>query len=155
MPFTIARLTNTYGSRIRIQDANQSFLGYWINRAIQGMSFDVWGGHQLRDYIYVDDAVNALIKMALDPKANGEVYNLGGGEVHSHLQLADILSEISGCVYQIQEFPAERKLIDIGDYYASNEKAGQELGWKPSVSLRAGLSETIQYFSNFPQKYLN
>ncbi len=58
------RLTNTYGPRMRIKDARQTFLGVWLRLLVQGQPFEVWGGEQLRDFTYVDDAVEALLLAA-------------------------------------------------------------------------------------------
>src|SRR2546421_10203226 len=51
---TALRLTNTYGPRMRVKDARQTFLGLWIRLAIEGDPFEVWGGEQRRDLTYID-----------------------------------------------------------------------------------------------------
>ena len=63
---------------MRIKDARQTFLGVWIFRLLQGQPFEVWGGHQLRDYTYVDDCVSALQLASSNDIAIGQIYNLGG-----------------------------------------------------------------------------
>src|SRR6266446_2624387 len=68
------RLTNTYGPRMRIKDARQTFLGVWIRSLVEGRRFEVWGGEQLRDFTYVDDAVEALLVAAARDEANGRVF---------------------------------------------------------------------------------
>ena len=70
---TVLRLTNTYGPRMRIKDARQTFLGVWIFRLLQGQPFEVWGGHQLRDYTYVDDCVSALQLASSNDIAIGQI----------------------------------------------------------------------------------
>src|SRR5688572_26597126 len=75
---TALRLTNTIGPRMRIKDARQTFVGVWIRRLLEGQPIDVWGGEQLRDFTYVDDAVEAFLLAAASPAAVGEVFNLGG-----------------------------------------------------------------------------
>src|SRR3989304_4923746 len=72
------RLTNTYGPHMRVKDARQTFLGVWIARAVRGEAFEVWGGDQLRDFTYVDDAVDAMLLAATAATATGRAYNLGG-----------------------------------------------------------------------------
>ena len=59
------RLTNTIGPRMRIKDARQTFLGVWIRQVLTGKPFEVWGGEQLRDFTYVDDCVDAMMRAAL------------------------------------------------------------------------------------------
>src|SRR3990170_3045021 len=72
------RLTNTYGPRMRVRDARQTFLGLWIRHAIEGKPFEVWDGDQDRDFTYVDDAVQSFLLAAQCEQANGQVFNLGG-----------------------------------------------------------------------------
>ncbi len=149
------RLTNTYGPRMRIKDARQTFLGVWIRLLIEGRSFEVWEGHQLRDFTYVDDAVDAFLLAAVDDAANGEVFNLGGDCVISLQDLADLLVDVgNGGDYSVRTFPAERKRIDIGDYYADDARLRNELGWAPRTSLREGLAQTVDYFRTHLDRYV-
>jgi UDP-glucose 4-epimerase len=88
IPGCSLRLTNTYGPRMRIKDARQTFLGIWIRRVLEGKPFEVWEGQQLRDFTYVDDAVEALLLAATNEQASGRVFNLGGDCVISLKDLA-------------------------------------------------------------------
>ena len=65
------RLTNVYGPGMRIKDARQNFLGIWLRRALEGEAFEVWGGEQRRELLYVDDAVEAFLRAALTPRNGG------------------------------------------------------------------------------------
>ncbi len=83
------RLTNTYGPRMRVKDARQTFLGIWIRRLLEGQPIDIFGdGKQVRDFNYVDDVVDAFLAAAADERANGEIFNLGSPEKVSLLELA-------------------------------------------------------------------
>lgn len=149
------RLTNTYGPRMRIKDARQTFLGIWIRLLLEGKPFEVWGGDQLRDFTYVDDAVDALMLCADSDRAVGEVYNLGGCEVVTLQQLAELLVDINGGGrISVREFPKDRKSIDIGDYYADYHNIQDALGWQPYVALKDGLSRTLEYYRNNLKFYL-
>ena len=149
------RLTNTYGPRMRIKDARQTFLGIWIQKVLRGEPFEVWGGEQLRDFTFVDDCVSALLLAAQSDNSNGQIYNLGGPNVVSLRQLAQIVvDENGGGDYEIREFPAERKKIDIGDYYCDFARATQELGWTPRVDEREGVRRTLQFYREHLQHYL-
>lgn len=149
------RLTNTYGPGMRIKDARQTFVGIWIRRLLEGQPFEVWGGEQLRDFNYVDDVVDAFLLAALSPAAWGRVFNLGSSEVVSLAQLAQQLVEVNGGgEFQVREFPAERKKIDIGDYYSDFSLIEHELGWKPNIGLREGLLRTLDYFRTYGGHYL-
>lgn len=160
---TVLRLTNTYGPRMRIKDARQTFLGVWIRNVLQGQPFEVWGGEQLRDYTYVDDCCSALQLAAESDAAIGQIYNLGGcGEPVSLLETAETLVDaardlalpLAAEPFTVREYPAERKKIDIGDYYANNRKIRQELGWQPQVDLREGLRRTLAYYTKELEHYL-
>jgi nucleoside-diphosphate-sugar epimerase len=149
------RLTNTYGPRMRIKDARQTFLGIWIRHLLEDKPIEVWGGEQLRDYTYVDDAVNALILAATDPKADGQIYNLGGERVYSLAETAKILIETYGGGQSIvKEFPEDRKRIDIGDYYSDYAKIKDALGWQPHTTLKDGLAKTLAYYKKEFKKYV-
>ena len=149
------RLTNTIGPRMRVKDARQTFLGIWVRLLVEGQPFEVWGGEQLRDFTYVDDAVEAFLLAAVSEKANGQVFNLGSNGLISLKDLADLLLEIKGGGdYTIRTFPADRKRIDIGDYYADDNFIRTKLGWTPQIPLREGLSHTIAFYREHLEHYL-
>ncbi len=149
------RLTNTYGPRMRVKDARQTFLGLWIRMLVEGKPFEVWEGRQLRDFTYVDDAVDAFLMAAASEAANGEIFNLGGDCVISLNDLAKLLVEINGGGEFIKRsYPADRKRIDIGDYYADFNRIRSTLGWEPAVPLREGLSRTLAFYKEHLPKYL-
>jgi UDP-glucose 4-epimerase len=142
------RLTNTIGPRMRVRDARQTFLGIWLRRIIDGETIDVFGdGAQLRDFTYVDDAVEALLLAGASSAADGQVFNLGADETISLAELAALLVELAGQgQYRLVAFPPERKVIDIGDYYADYRLIRERLGWRPAVTLREGLLRTLAFY---------
>lgn len=142
------RLTNTYGPGMRVKDARQTFLGIWLRNLIEGVPIKVFGdGLQLRDFNYISDVVDAILIAAVNPKAYGEVFNLGSTQYISLKDLAVLLIELfQGGTYRIVPFPSELKAIDIGNYYSDYTKINQSLGWSPRVSLRDGLKQTIEYY---------
>jgi UDP-glucose 4-epimerase len=142
------RLTNTYGPRMRVKDARQTFLGIWIKLLIDGQPIQVFGdGAQIRDFNYVDDAVEALLLAAADSAADGQIFNLGSDEAINFRDLAALMVEINGAgCYQIVPFPPDRKSIDIGDYYADYRLIQGRLGWRPKVPLREGLARTMAFY---------
>lgn len=149
------RLTNTYGPRMRVKDARQTFVGIWIRQIVENKNFEVWGGEQLRDFTYIDDCVNALLLAASSEKANGKCYNLGGNEVVSLKELAELMTLIGGGIYQVREFPENRKKIDIGDYYSDYSLIKNELGWNPLISLKEGLRRTIEFYKENINHYIS
>lgn len=147
MKATALRLTNTYGPRMRIKDARQTFVGVWLRLALEGKPFEVWGGAQKRDFTYVDDAVEAFLYAAMTEEAKGQVFNLGGHGAVSLNELADLLVEANGGgAYANHEFPAERRRIDIGDYYADDALFRRVTGWQPAVPLALGLQRSLTFF---------
>lgn len=151
----VLRLTNTYGPRMRVRDARQTFLGLWIRQIIEGKPFAVYGsGSQRRDFNFVDDVVDGLLLAAVSERAAGAIYNLGGNDVVSLRELAELLITINGGgSFEYIPFTPELLKIDIGDYYGDYRKAESELGWKPSVSLRDGLTKTLDYYRRHHDQY--
>jgi UDP-glucose 4-epimerase len=149
------RLTNTIGPRMRIKDARQTFLGIWIRLLLEGKPFEVWGGEQLRDFTYVEDAVEAFLLAAASDAANGRVFNLGGDCVISLKALAEMLIEVNaGGHYDLRSFPPGRKQIDIGDFYSDFTQISSALGWKPKVALREALSRTLAFYGRNLKHYV-
>ena len=148
IPVCVLRLTNTYGPRMRVKDARQTFLGYWLRQIVAGEEIAVFGdGLQKRDFNYVDDAVDAFLLAATRDEALGKVYNLGDSEVVSLLDLAQKLVELNGeGSYRVVPFPEDRKAIDIGDYYSDFARIKEELGWEPRVGLAEGLRRSIDFY---------
>lgn len=145
---TCLRLTNTYGPGMRVKDARQTFLGIWIKQILHGQDIQVFGdGDQLRDFNYVDDVVDAILLASTKDDAIGEVINLGASEVIGLADLAEKMVAIFGeGRWKLVPFPAERKSIDIGDYYSNWGKAHSILGWSPSVNLSDGLKYSIDFY---------
>ena len=149
------RLTNTIGPRMRIKDARQTFLGIWIKLLLEGKAFDVWGGEQVRDFTYVDDAVTAFLLAAGSENANGQVFNLGCDRVIRLKDLADLLIDVNGGGrYELRPFPSDRKRIDIGDYFADFSRIRSVLNWEPRVSLRDALARTVEFYRDNLKHYL-
>jgi UDP-glucose 4-epimerase len=149
------RMTNTYGPRMRVKDARQTFIGWWLRQIVEGQELQIFGdGQQMRDFNYVDDLVEALLLAAANPAADGQIYNLGGDEPISLLELAKLLVEVNGSgSFRIVPFPDDRKRIDIGDYYGEYAKIYAHLGWRPTVSLWEGLERTITFYHQYREYY--
>lgn len=150
------RLTNTYGPRMRVKDARQTFTGWWLRQIVEGRPFQVYGdGHQMRDFNYVDDVVKALLLAGCQDDANGKIFNLGGRRSVRLIDFADLLIEINGGgSYELVPFPEDRKRIDIGDYHGDYHRIERELGWEPKVDLREGLTRTLAYYRQHLQHYI-
>jgi UDP-glucose 4-epimerase len=146
------RLTNTIGPGMRIKDARQTFLGIWIRLLLEEKPFEVWEGDQLRDFTYIDDAVNAFLLAAASDQSEGQIYNLGGGPAISLRDLAELLVKANGRgKFSVRPYPPDRQPIDIGDYYADFRLIKSSLGWEPTVPLSQALELTLSYYKkNLP-----
>jgi len=149
------RLTNTYGPRMRVKDARQTFLGIWIKRLIDEEPIQVFGdGSQIRDFNYVDDVVEALLLAGASSAADGGIFNLGSDETINLRDLAALMIDINGGgSFEIVPFPPARKAIDIGDYYADYRLIQGRLGWRPKVPLREGLRRTLEFYRREREYY--
>lgn len=149
------RMTNTIGPRMRVKDARQTFVGIWVKRLLDGEPILVFGdGTQIRDFNYVDDAVEALLMAGADKAADGMIFNLGSDETINLRDLAALLVDINGSgSYELVPFPPDRKAIDIGDYYADYRLIRGRLGWQPKFSLREGLQCTLAFYRREKEYY--
>jgi UDP-glucose 4-epimerase len=150
------RLTNVYGPRQLIRHNRQGFIGWFIRLAIEGREIQVFGdGLQLRDFVFVDDAADAFLRAGASDACNGEVFNVGGAQPISHLELVTLLIDIAGAgSYRLVDWPPEKKAIDIGSFFADSTRIRTTLGWEPQVSLRDGLVRTVAFYRSHFDKYV-
>jgi nucleoside-diphosphate-sugar epimerase len=153
IPTSVLRLTNTYGPGMRIVDARQTFVGIWIRLLLEQQPFKIWGGSQKRDFNYVDDVVDAFLLSATNEDAIGQVFNLGSSEVVTLLELAECLAGFGDSGYEVEEFPEDRKKIDIGDYYSDFSRIKETLDWTPKVNLETGMQRTVSYYQSNIKHY--
>ena len=150
------RLTNVYGPRQLIKHNRQGFMAWFIRLAIEDREIDVFGdGSQVRDFVYVDDAVEAFLIAGMCEGCNGEAFNIGGDEHIAHRDLVKLLVGLAGTGrYRFIEWPAEKKAIDIGSFYADSTRFRTASGWAPTVTLREGLARTLAYYRANLSHYL-
>jgi UDP-glucose 4-epimerase len=149
------RLTNVYGPGMRIKDARQNFLGIWLRRMLEGEAFELWGGEQRRELLYVEDAAEAFLAAALTRDTAGLALNVGGDEPYTLLALAEALVRAnSGGEFEQRDFPADRKKIDIGDFVTDDRRFRELTGWAPRTSLDDGLSRSLDYYRRHLASYL-
>ena len=149
------RLTNVYGPGMRIKDARQNFLGIWLRRALEGTAFEVWGGEQRRELLYIEDAVRAFLRAVTTRETAGLALNVGGEEPYTLLALAEALIRANGGGrFEHREFPAERKRIDIGDFVTDDSRFRELTGWAPRVGLDDGLARSLDYYRRHLPDYI-
>ena len=126
-----------------------------MRQLIEGSAFEVWGGEQIRDFTYIDDAVDAFLLAAGSEASNGHIFNIGGDQPITLKDLAKLLTEVYGQGHYIhRDFPADRARIDIGDYYSDYRLIQDKLGWSPQFTLRQALTETVNYYIHHLPQYL-
>jgi CDP-glucose 4,6-dehydratase len=111
----------------------------------------MWGGSVQRDYIYIDDAVDAYIKLGELPEKlmdHNRIYNFGTGEVISVEQLIRKITKLSGNKFSIEKIEIERS-DEIGLQYVSSQKASRILNWKPKYTLTDGLKNTLGWYKDY------
>src|SRR3954470_10766795 len=156
IPATSLRLTNTYGPHLLMKHGRQGFITTFIRLALEGQDIRVFGdGSQLRDFTYVSDAVDAFLRTALVPETFGRALNVGGQEPLSLLDVAQLAQELAGEGGQVHTapWPPEREKIDIGSIYVDHTRLTELTGWEPSVSLRDGLTETLDFYRRHGEHY--
>ncbi len=153
---SVLRLTNTYGPRMRIKDARQTFLGIWIRNLLQGKPIQVFGdGTQRRDYNFIDDVIDALLLVALSDNADGKAYNLGSPNPLSLEETAKLMcKQVEGGNYELIPFPENRKAIDVGDFICDFTTFSDSFGWVPKVSFADGITKSIEFFEREISHYL-
>jgi UDP-glucose 4-epimerase len=152
---SVLRLTNTYGPRMLVKNNRQTALGWLIRQAMDGEQIDVFGdGSQLRDFTYVDDAVDAFLAAGASEAANGQVFNIGAIEPISLGEVAELLIDLAGTgSFRLLPFPEARRAIDIGSIYVDDRKIRRVLRWQPRIDLREGLTRTIEFYRAHRAKY--
>ncbi len=150
------RLTNVYGPRQLIKHNRQGFIGWFIRLAIEDREIQIFGdGSQMRDFVYVDDAVDAFLRAGFCNACDGEVFNVGGSEPIAHRDLVELLIDVagSGRVAYVP-WPEDKKRIDIGSFYSDSSKFRRTTAWQPTVTLREGFRRTVEYYRANLARYL-
>jgi nucleoside-diphosphate-sugar epimerase len=141
---TIVRLFNTYGPRMRPDDGR--VVPALVSAALAGEPLTLHGdGTQSRSFMYVDDLVEGLVLVGLDPASDGEVFNIGNSHEVTMRELAGEIARAVGRELPIRYGPSrpgdpQRRLPDI-------TKLTARYGWEPRISLGDGLGRTVAWFS--------
>lgn len=149
------RLTNTYGPRQLMKHNRQGFIPWFIRQVLEGQEIQIFGdGSQLRDFTYVDDAVEAFLIAGAKPEADGGFFNLGGDGPLSLKRFVETLVDVADQgSYRLVPFPPEKQAIDVGSVYSDYTKIKEQLGWEPKTSLADGLRRTVDFYRQYRQHY--
>jgi len=120
----------------------------FIQTAVAGKAITLFGdGGQQRDYLYIDDLVDAFLRAAPAEGARGRIYNIGDGEGTSMLELAELAIAAAGRGEIVRiPWPEEYRAIETGDYLSDITLARSELGWSPVTDIREGVARTVAFY---------
>lgn len=144
LPTIVIRTSNVYGPSSTRQ-SNYNIVNYWLNQAANGQSITLFGqGAQKRDYLFISDWVEAVIKAIATPKAYGEIINLGLGQGITLYQMAKLISRQTGVKIINKPWPQDWQKVETGDYITNITKAHKLLGWRPKTDFDTGIKRTFQ-----------
>jgi nucleoside-diphosphate-sugar epimerase len=149
------RIANPYGPRQQMKHNGYGIVNWFIRRALDGLPLTIYGdGRQIRDYVYVEDVANALLAVAMASDTGGKVFNLGSGVGTAFRDMAKTIAE---CVphTEIREvpWPADRALVETGDYVSDLSQFRAATGWEPKVKFREGVERTASFYAAHKQHY--
>ena len=149
------RITNTYGPRHQMLHDEYGVFNWFIRKAMDNDEIPVMGdGRILRDFLFVEDLVSSLLKVASTEEAYGKVFNVGTGVPVSFFDLAEKIVAIAGSGRtKFTEFTQERKEVEPGEYYADITRIKKVTGWGPVVPLDEGIAKTIEFYRQFRKEY--
>jgi UDP-glucose 4-epimerase len=144
-PVTILRLSNAYGPG---QHPDQGFglIRTVLQHMLRGTAMEVWGdGLNVRDYLYIDDAVAAVVAAVNSPADRG-TYNIGSGQGHTVNQVLEIAKGVCRSPLQVDYRPA--RSVDVREVVLDITLARAALGWRPSIDLEEGILRTWTWLKN-------
>lgn len=149
IPAKVVRIFNTYGPRMHLKDGR--VVSNFVVQALTGCDITIYGdGAQTRSFCYVDDLIEAMMRMmATTPETTGPI-NIGNPVEFTIRELGELVIELTGSRSRLvfEPLPCDdpkQRQPDIG-------KAREKLGWEPQIQLRAGLMKTIAYFDELLKK---
>jgi UDP-glucose 4-epimerase len=142
LDYVVARISNPYGEQ-QNPDAKQGAVTVFLGNMKRGNPITIWGdGEVVRDYIYIGDAVQALVKSAeyQPTESQHRVFNIGAGRGYSLNQLVDAMQTVLKKNIDVRYTPG--RVEDVPSNVLDITRATTELGWKPEVELEDGLART-------------
>jgi UDP-glucose 4-epimerase len=143
--YVVLRAGNAYGVRQRINGV-QGAVAVFLGKVFRNESITIWGdGSVARDYVYVSDLVAAFMRV-IDLDANSKIFNIGSGHAYSINEILSVIRDVTGRKPRV-EFAPNRKL-DVPINCLDIRRAEVELGWKPQIPIKEGISRTWKWLTN-------
>lgn len=149
------RIANPYGIKHHMKHSKYGIVNYFIKKTMEGETIEIFGeGNQLRDYIYVEDIVYAMLAAGISNDADGEVFNLGSGTSVPFKEMAEMVVRVvgKGSIKKVP-WPENYKIIEGGDFDCDISKAKTILNWKPENGLEKGIEKTVRFYDKYRQFY--
>jgi UDP-glucose 4-epimerase len=148
LPVSVVRYSNVFGIGQRPDNPYCGVIAKFFASAYEGRPLQIHGdGQQTRDFTYIDDAVDATLLSAIQPRAEGEVFNVGTGIETSINELARLIGQAVERSIEIEHID-RRDIDNIRRRVVSIEKARRMLRWSPQVTMIDGLSRTAAWLSS-------
>lgn len=142
LDYCILRISNAYGERQAVNSA-QGIIPMIIDKALHHQDIHIWGdGTIIRDYIYIDDIVEAFLRASIH-KNDHKIFNISSGFGHSVNEIITILMELIKEPFRLLYEPG--LTYDIPVNILDNSLAKETLSWEPKVNLCDGLRRTVEY----------
>jgi UDP-glucose 4-epimerase len=138
-----------------MQHSRFGVVNWFVRLAMDNAALQVYGdGSILRDFCYVDDCVEAILRLAIEPSAYGQIFNVGSDIPVSFLELVKVIVDAAKQgSWEFAEFSPERKAQEPGDFYSDISKIERFVGWRPAIDLETGIAKTIDYYSKHRDHY--
>lgn len=151
LPITILRLSNVFGPGQSPVNPYCGVVAKFFEAIASGQPPTIYGnGEQTRDFVYIEDALDAVIHSSLNRKAIGRTYNIGTGRETSVINLAKIISKITGYSGELEYKP--KREVDVVNRRCLNVlRIKKELNWQCKFTLSQGLENTFQWLIRWPQ----
>ena len=151
----LLRLTNSYGPRAQMKTPHYGVANWFIRQARDGETLRVFGdGSLLRDFLYVDDSVDAMLRSAAVEEAYGLIFNVGRDTPVTILDFVKKVLEIAGTGrWEYAPFSPERAAQEPGSYYSDITRIRKTVGWEPSTGVEDGIRRTVDYYRKHKEEY--
>lgn len=149
LDYCVLRISNTFGERQKV-NTSQGAIAVFLNRALQNQRVEIWGdGSVVRDYIYIEDVVDALLR-AGDYKGDERVFNIGSGYGKSLNEVLDAIDEMLNV--PINRIYMKGRSFDVPINILDISKARDLLDWKPKITFSQGLHRTFNWYQRLGMK---